>query len=413
MIQIVNSIYQPLFRDRKRYKILMGGRGAGRSTAGSQYTLAKLKAPEYFRCAIMRFVAGDIRNSIFQDIIDRAEEQHELDLLAIRENTLTIQYGANRINGIGFRKSSGDQKAKLKSLASYNTVVIEEADEVAEEDFMQLDDSLRTVKADVELILLLNPPDKDHWIIRRWFNLLPADVEGFYRPELRADAQADTLHIFGTYLDNAANLNNSTKLNYERYKQTRPDYYWNMIRGLVSDGRRGRIFKTWLPITDAEFEALPYPSEFGLDFGFTNHPAALIETKEHNDTIWVRQWIYQTGLINKALSEEMFRLGVPEDAVIYADEAEPKSIAELCSYGWNVLPGEKGKDSVEAGVDYLLGKEVFYTENSTDVRKETENYVWALDKNKNPTNKPKDENNHAMDAIRYARFRKKVFIGFA
>lgn len=391
----------------------MGGRGAGRSTAGSQYALAKLKAPDYFRCAIMRFIAGDIRNSIYQDILDRAEEQNELETLILRENTLTIQYGHNRLNGIGFRKSSGDQKAKLKSLASYNTVIIEEADEVAEEDFMQLDDSLRTMKGDIEVILLLNPPEKDHWIIRRWFNLLPCGVDGFYLPKLRSDAEADTIHVFGTYLDNAANLNASTRLNYERYKQTRPDYYWNMIRGLVSDGKRGRIFKTWLPVTSAEFDALPYPSEFGLDFGFSNHPAALVETKEHNDNIWVREWLYQTGLINLALSNEMRRLGVPEDAVIYADEAEPKSIAELCSYGWNVIKGEKGKDSVKAGVDYLLGKEVFYTEESANVRSETENYVWALDKNKNPTNEPKDENNHAMDAIRYARFRKKEFIGFA
>jgi phage terminase large subunit len=133
----------------------MGGRGAGRSTVASQFAIAKLRAIEYFRCAIMRYVLGDIRNSIYKEIIDRAEETNVLNELHINENAMAIDYGANSINAVGFRKSSGDQKAKLKSLANYNCVIIEEADEIPEADFMQLDDSLRTLKGDIIIILLL------------------------------------------------------------------------------------------------------------------------------------------------------------------------------------------------------------------------------------------------------------------
>jgi len=61
----------------------------------------------------------------------------------------------------------------------------EKADEIAEEDFMQLDDSLRTVKSDIRIIFLLNPPDRNHWIVRRFFNLEPSEAEGFYRPVLK------------------------------------------------------------------------------------------------------------------------------------------------------------------------------------------------------------------------------------
>jgi len=134
-MQYVNLKYRPLFFTDKRYIILMGGRGAGRSTVASQYATARIRAPEYFRCAIMRFVLGDIRNSIYQDIYDRIEEQELGGEVSVREHTLSFAHGANVINGIGFRKSSGDQKAKLKSLANYNCVIIEEADEVSEEDF--------------------------------------------------------------------------------------------------------------------------------------------------------------------------------------------------------------------------------------------------------------------------------------
>ena len=388
----------------------MGGRASGRSFSASQYALLQLISSGYYRCAIMRFVLGDIRNSIFQEIRDRIEENELENHIIIKENTLSFQYRQNKINGVGFRKSSGDQKSKLKSLANYNCVIIEEADEVAEEDFQQLDDSLRTLKSDIKVILLLNPPHKNHWIIRRWFNLIPSGVEGYYKADLKKEA-TNTAYIHGTYLGNKENLNLSTIENFQRYKQTNPDHYFNMIKGLVSEGARGRVFKNWLPITDKDFEDLPYPSIFGLDFGFTNDPAALIETKSHNDNIWVKEWIYQTGLINIALSKEMERLGVPKNVIIYADSAEPKSIAEL-QYDWNIVPAVKGKGSVKAGVDYLLGKQVYYTESSTNIAKEIQEYKWALDKNKEPTNEPIDDFNHAIDAIRYATHRDKSFIGF-
>ena len=96
MRQSVNQIYNPLFTQRARYIILLGGRGGGRSTVASQFVLAKLMAPEFFRCAIMRFVYGDIRNSIFQEIVDRSEEQEVQEKLEIKEHTLTIDYGQNK-----------------------------------------------------------------------------------------------------------------------------------------------------------------------------------------------------------------------------------------------------------------------------------------------------------------------------
>ena len=169
MNQKVNVVYKPLFETKARYVILMGGRGGGRSTVASQYANARLIAEDYFRCAIMRYILGDIRNSIYREITDRAEE-NELGIVP-NDSLMRLEYGMNSINAVGFRKSSGEQKSKLKSLASYNCVIIEEADEIQEEDFMQLDDSLRTVKGDIKIILLLNPPAKNHWIIQRWMKL--------------------------------------------------------------------------------------------------------------------------------------------------------------------------------------------------------------------------------------------------
>jgi len=410
MEQKINKIYKPLFLDNKRYTILMGGRASGRSFTASQFILANLISPDYFRCAIMRFIKGDIRNSIFQEILDRIEEKEIGDSISIKN--LKFQYGKNSVIGLGFRKSSSDQKAKLKSLAGFNSIVIEEADEVSEEDFQMLDDSIRTINSDIRIILLLNPPDKNHWIIKKWFNLVDSKIDGFYKVELKDSAKVNTNYIFGTYKSNIENLNKTTIENYELYIKTNPDHYYNMIRGLVSEGARGRIFKHWLPISELAYEELPYPKIYGLDFGFSNDPTALNEIKTHNNKVWIKELIYETGLTNQAISRKLSDLGVSKGDLIIADSAEPKSIEELNIEGWNVVPAYKGKDSINNGVGYLKAREVFYTENSKNVELETQNYKWALDRNKMPTNKPIDSHNHAMDSIRYALVRKTTFVGF-
>ena len=125
----INIAYKELFTSEARYYILMGGRGGGRSTVASQYATIKLMAKQYFRCAIMRLVFGDIRNSIFTDISDRIEENHLEDTVNIKNHSMVIEHQKNSINAIGFRKTSGQQKSKLKSLANYTDVIIEEADE--------------------------------------------------------------------------------------------------------------------------------------------------------------------------------------------------------------------------------------------------------------------------------------------
>lgn len=405
MRQIINSKYRSLFQEKKpRYIILMGGRGAGRSTVASQYAAARLlDTTKYFRCAIMRYVASDIRHSIFQEILDRLDEGGALGGVEVSEFHGSFKRGDNKISGIGFRKSSSDQKSKLKSLANYNTVIIEEADEINEDDFIQLDDSLRTVKGgeDVTIIFLLNPPSKNHWIIKRFFNLKKSDVDGFYYPVLKESMQGSTMHIFSTYLDNARNISQTTRENYEEYKRTKPDHYANMIKGLVSEGARGRIFTNWQTMKGEDFDKIPYPSYYGLDFGFTNDPTSLIEIKSHNRKVWLRQLIYETGLTNQAIARRLAMLKVPKHKPIYADSAEPKSIRELQEAGYDVVPAEKGPDSIKSGIDELLECEITYTEDSTAIANETQEYRWALDKNKEPTNEPIDDKNHAIDATRY------------
>lgn len=374
----------------------MGGRSAGRSFVASQYALAHLRAPEYFRCAIMRFILTDVKKSIYQEIVDRVDENGIND---VDVHNLGFTCGGNSINGLGFRKSTSDQKSKLKSLASYNCVIIEEADEVSEEDFQQLDDSIRTMKSDIKIVLLLNPPHKDHWIIKRWFNLVETDQDGFYIPELKKDVD-DTTYIHTTYKDNITNINKSTLNNFAMYAERDPEHYRSMILGLVSEGRKGVIFQNWKPMSAAEYEELDHDVSYGLDFGFSNDPTTLIEVKKHKNKVYLKELIYETGLLDEDTSQKMSTLGVNRLSAIYSDR-DPKTIAQLRKMGWNVKGAPKGKDSVKNGVSKLLEKDVYYVDTSLNIITEKENYVWKLDRDKRPTNEPVDKFNHAIDAIRY------------
>lgn len=376
---------------------MMGGRGAGRSTVASQFANAKLVAKEYFRCAIMRYVLGDIRNSIYREITDRAEENGVLDKLDINDSVMSIKYGANSINAVGFRKSSGDQKAKLKSLANYNCVIIEEADEIPEEDFMQLDDSLRTLKGDIVIILLLNPPAKTHWIIRRWFDLLPSQVPDFYIPKLK-DGIDDTMFIHTNWRSNAINLSPQTIKQYENYQQTKPSHYWNMIEGLVPETVQGKIYNNWKEIDSVPHEARK--ERTGVDFGWFPDPAAGIDIYYYNGGYIFDEIFYQTEMQNRDIAQNLLTL--PNKKLVVADSAEPKSIAEIQGFGVNIVPCVKGADSIMYGIGVIQGEQISYTKRSVHLKKEYENYALKVDKDGEVIpGEPRDGNDHCLDAARY------------
>ena len=395
MRQIVNEKYAPIFSTKKRYTILLGGRGAGRSTVASQYLLARLIAPEYFRCAVMRFILSDIRNSCFREIKDRAEEQGILDKLDVNESQMTISYGANSISAHAFRKSSGDQSAKLKSLANYNQVWIEEADEVPEPDFMQLDDSLRTLKSKINILFTFNPPPKTSWIIKRWFKLEPTEQPNFYLPVCEDE---DVLYIRTDYKDNALNLDENTKKRYEEYKNFKPEHYWNMIKGYVPETLVGKIYSNW-----KEINILPHEARllcYGLDFGFNPDPSAIVAVYYYNGGYILEEVTYQTELDNEHLA--LILLAKPKAPVV-GDSAEPKSIEEMYKYGVSVQPCVKGVDSVRFGIKHVQSLRISYLSTSLNLKQEYENYVWKINKDGDNVGieDPKCEN-HLMSAVRYA-----------
>lgn len=140
---------------------------------------------------------------------------------------------------------------------------------------------------------------------------------------------------------------------------------------------------------------------YGLDWGFTNDPTALVHVVLAHGELWLQCLIYETGMTNQMIAARCKDLGLSRKDVIIADCAEPKSIAELRNEGLKVLPSTKGRDSIRTGIDVMRRYNLNIVRPSSGMVREFSSYKWKTDRSGENTNEPIDFFNHAIDAVRY------------
>ena len=140
----------------------------------------------------------------------------------------------------------------------------------------------------------------------------------------------------------------------------------------------------------------------GIDFGFTNDPTARVQViaDPRKKVLWVRQRTYKTHMQNRHIIQDLQEDGVGNRVEIYADCAEPKSIADIKDAGYNVIPCDKSapvkSDKLKFQLQWMQGWKLYVTKDSIDLIRELRNYVWAKDKDGNPLNEPIDKFNHCF-----------------
>jgi len=178
---------------------------------------------------------------------------------------------------------------------------------------------------------------------------------------------------------------------------------WWRVYGLGEIGSLdGVIFQNWEIIDNIpkEAELLGY----GQDFGYTNDPTTLVALYKYNDKFIFDELIYKTGMLNSMIANDLRSLDVK--GTIYADSSEPKSITEIRRYGFDIRPCKKGTDSINFGVSLLQENSLLVTSKSTNMINELRSYIWATDREGNSLNKPIDNYNHCIDAMRYIAIEK-------
>jgi len=227
-----------------------------------------------------------------------------------------------------------------------------------------------------------------------WLDWNPSEEFWFYTEMLPNREDVDFITL--TYKDNEA-LDENTIKEIESHRNNKS--WWTVYGEGKLGQKEENIYKDWLIIEEIPHEARLVRR--GLDFGYSNDPTATIAIYKYNGGWILDEEIYQKGLSNREIYEIIKNL---EDSktLLIADSAEPKSIDELRAYGLNILPANKGKDSVNSGIQRVQDQRISITKRSTNTIKEYRNYRWEKDKTDKVLNIPRDAFNHAMDAIRYA-----------
>lgn len=173
--------------------------------------------------------------------------------------------------------------------------------------------------------------------------------------------------------------------------------WWRVYgEGLLGE-TEGRIYKDWLLIDEIPHEARL--ERYGLDWGFSNDPTAIVAVYYYNGGYILDEILYQKGLSNRQIADVLLNR---DKALVIADSAEPKSIDEIASYGIMIQPSEKGRDSVVSGISYVQDQKISVTKRSLNLIKEYRNYLWATDRDGKTINEPSRGFSHCLDSVRYA-----------
>jgi len=386
---IIHPTYKNLAQDLDgvRYFIVTGGRGSGKSFAINTLLTGRVLAQDD-KVLFTRYTMASAHQSIIPEFIEKIELLGANDYFGITKSEIVSKASGGTVYFSGIKTSSGDQTARLKSLHGFNYWVLDEAEELNDETtFDKIDLSIRVKDKPNNIILILNPTTKEHWIYKRFFEDRGVN-EGFN------GVKGDTCYIHTTYLDNIKNLSDSYIKQIDRIRETNPNKYKHQILGGWRDKSEGVIFTNW--------ELGDYPKDvqsiYGMDFGFSIDPTTIIATHIDKDKriIYLKELLYQPELTTSDIARIASKL--VSKGLIIADSAEPRLIKELISKGLNIKAAVKGQGSVTGGIALMQDYKLVIDHESKNLVKELNNYCWLEKKSETPI----DDYNHLIDAARYS-----------
>ena len=374
----------PKFKSAKlssnRYRILYGGAGSGKSHYMAQETILNMLSGEY-KYLIVRKTGKSIRNSVFQLLVDTIKEYDLYPFFNINKTEMTLKSST----GSSLITSGLDDVEKLKSVANINRIWVEEASEISETDFNQLDLRMRgQSQIGYQLTMTFNPISELHWIKRMFFDV----------------GKDDAYILKTTYRDN--------RFIDERYKQTleelkEQDYQYYRIYALGDWGSLGNVIYSNWEKADLSKKKETFDNYYnGLDFGFSDDPTAFVRVHfdRKKKTIYITEEMYQRGMFIDDIAEELKPIVGHE--LITCDSSEPRSIEDLKRNSIRARGAKKGPGSIEHGIKWLQGHKIIVDSGCSNIIKELTSYKWREDKDGNVLPKPVDRDNHGLDALRYA-----------
>jgi len=359
------NVFHKAYKSSTRITCLQGGTRSSKTYSLCQLFIVKALKETGKVFTICRKTLPALKGTAYRDVLELLKE---LGLyLEEYHNKSELSYA---LNGNLIEFISIDQPQKIRG-RKRDYLWLNEANEFNYEDYQQL--ILRTTG---KVYLDYNPSDPYSWI---------------YEKVITRD---DCTFIKSTYKANPF-LDKDTIAEIERLKDLDPDYW--RVYGLGEIGSiQTMIFRQFELVDEVQGRLVGY----GLDFGFTNSPTALVAVYQSDNNLYIKEMLYEKRLTNMDIANKLKEFRIDRQSEIVGDSAEPKTIEEIYRQGFNIKPAKKGA-GIHLGIDIMRRYKLHITKDSLNAIKEFRGYKWATDKNGDVLNTPVKVNDHLIDATRY------------
>ncbi len=394
----VNDAFLAQFNTEARYYYDIGGRWSGKT-----WEVLSVNIDDALQCPKLRITAakkvyGSISNSLFDDLLEVMDSKGLVQGEHYQKTVSPLYIRFNNGSDIIFK--GADDSHKLKGISRSHRLIMEELNEFTQDDFETIDFSMRGKNYPLKTYLMHNPvpriPGSQFWFQKMFDN---GKLEPGKPVVYTIKGLGRVCALKSTYKDNKACPKDVVE-RLEGLKIVNPLKYKLWTLGEYTD-LEGVVFKNW-DIVDSVPEGVLHDSiGIGLDFGFSNDPAAALRIWLKNDELWIQGLIYKVGLTNKDLIDEFKRVKIDMKDIIIADSAEPKSIEDVYRAGYRGVKGcRKRANYKEDMANRIRGfKKIHILAGDIDLHREISTYSWARDKNDKQLPKLQDGEDHYMDAM--------------
>jgi PBSX family phage terminase large subunit len=376
--------------------LFYGGSRSGKTWEILQ--IMKVRALQYpgSRHAAVRYRFNHAKISLWLDTLPKVmDDLIKADYVKFKESDHYIQFK----NGSEIWVDGLDDKERVEKFLGreYCTMFFNEASQISYDSFLLCQTRLsQNIKGCRNRTFTdCNPPGRKHWLYKLYIQKLdpiksiPKNNPTDYN-SIQMNPMDNKINLPVGYIENT--LDSLPESKRKRF-----------LEGEFTD-QEGVIFSNWSLVESVtEVVKQKARSICGLDFGYSIDPTCVVRIYSIADELWIEEMIYQKGLRNIDIINEMRRCGITTADEIIADSAEPKSIDDLkIDGGFNIKGALKGSDSIRNGIDRMLSKKIFITRSSSNVILEFENYCWKPSNSGEFLTEPIDDYNHSIDPIRYA-----------
>lgn len=378
--EVMNEAFRPFLWSEHRNNVIVGGAASGKSYDTAEVLLYKMLAEEGHRFLVVRKVGRTLKHSVFDLIVSIIGSWGMGELFKINKTDMSITCA----NGNEILFTGLDDVEKLKSIFGITDIWIEEASEITEADYQQLDLRLRgETKYKKQIFLTMNPISTMHWVKQRFFDR----------------KEQDTITHRSTYRDNryldADTIERMESITDPYFKAVYVDGDWGVYGNIVFNNYSVDNFD----FTADDLENVCQ----GMDYGFS-HASTVIRAGFRNDELYIFDELYGKGWTNRDFIDAAIEQWGDDCKYwpITADSAEPDRIEEWRRAGFRISPAKKGAGTLKYGIDYLCQRKMHVHPRCQNMIRELQMFKRREDKDGNVLDAFVEINDDCIAAARYA-----------